>query len=69
VSFKSCVISSMFASGAVLSLLLGGIIIQNWGWHATFLSAIPIAIALLVQVILSKLPKGIKNFRSHSRSE
>jgi MFS family permease len=42
------VISSMFASGAVLGLLLGGIIIQNWGWHATFLSAIPIAITLFV---------------------
>ena len=42
------VISSMFASGAVLGLLLGGFIIQNYGWHATFLSAIPIAIALFV---------------------
>ena len=40
------VISSMFASGAVLGLLLGGFIIQNYGWQATFLSAIPIAIAL-----------------------
>ncbi len=42
------VISSMFASGAVLGLLLGGFIIQNYGWQATFLSAIPIAIALFV---------------------
>jgi hypothetical protein len=28
--------------------LLGGFIIQNYGWQATFLSAIPIAIALFV---------------------
>jgi MFS family permease len=42
------VISSMFASGAVLGLLLGGFIIQNYGWQATFLSAIPIAITLFV---------------------
>ena len=42
------VISSMFASGAVLGLLLGGFIIQNYGWQATFLSAIPIAIVLFV---------------------
>lgn len=42
------VISSMFASGAVLGLLFGGFIIQNYGWQATFLSAIPIAIALFV---------------------
>jgi MFS family permease len=38
----------MFASGAVLGLLLGGFIIQNYGWQATFLSAIPIAIVLFV---------------------
>jgi MFS family permease len=48
ISIGQGVISSMFASGAVLGLLLGGIIIQNYGWHATFLSAIPIAIALFV---------------------
>ncbi len=42
------VISSMFASGAVLGHLLGGFIIQNYGWQATFLSAIPIAITLFV---------------------
>jgi len=42
------VISSMFASGAVLGLLLGGFIIQNYGWQATFLSTIPIAISLFV---------------------
>ncbi|MDQ3807785.1 MAG: MFS transporter, partial [Thermoproteota archaeon] len=42
------VISSMFASGAVLGLLLGGIVIQNYGWQATFLSAIPIAITLFI---------------------
>ncbi|HEX2014739.1 MAG TPA: MFS transporter [Nitrososphaera sp.] len=42
------VISSMFASGAVIGLLVGGVIISNYGWHATFLSTIPIAIALFV---------------------
>jgi MFS family permease len=48
ISIGQGVISSMFASGAVLGLLLGGIIIQNYGWEATFLSAIPIAIALFI---------------------
>ena len=56
------VISSMFASGAVLGLLLGGFIIQNYGWQATFLSAIPIAIALFV--INSKY-----NYEKKQRSE
>lgn len=46
ISIGQGVITSMFASGAVIGLLAGGIIINNYGWHATFLSTIPIAIAL-----------------------
>jgi MFS family permease len=46
VSIGQGVISSMFASGAVIGLLAGGIIISNYGWHATFLTTIPIAAAL-----------------------
>jgi MFS family permease len=48
ISIGQGVISSMFASGAVIGLVAGGIIINNYGWHATFLSTIPIAIALFV---------------------
>ena len=39
-------ISSMFAPGSVVGLAVGGSIIQNFGWHTTFLSIVPIAIAL-----------------------
>jgi MFS family permease len=46
ISIGQGVITSMFASGAVIGLLAGGIIINNYGWHATFLSTIPIAISL-----------------------
>jgi MFS family permease len=42
------IISSMFATGAVVGLVAGGHLIQNFGWKATFFSIIPIAIALLV---------------------
>jgi MFS family permease len=42
------VISSMFASGAVLGLSLGGPIIKYYGWQATFFTIIPIAIGLLL---------------------
>jgi MFS family permease len=42
------VITSMFASGAVIGLLVGGIIIQHFGWQATFFTIIPISISLLV---------------------
>jgi MFS family permease len=48
ISIGQGVISSMFASGAVIGFLAGGIIIANYGWHATFLTTIPIAIALFV---------------------
>ncbi len=48
ISIGQGVITSMFASGAVIGLLIGGIIINNYGWHATFLSTIPIAAALFI---------------------
>jgi MFS family permease len=42
------IITSMFATGAVIGLVSGGHLIQNFGWQATFFSIIPISIALLV---------------------
>jgi MFS family permease len=40
----------MFASGAVIGLSVGGTIIQHFGWQATFLTIIPIAISLLIVI-------------------
>lgn len=48
ISIGQGIISSMFASGAVIGLLIGGLIISNFGWRATFLSTLPIAIALFI---------------------
>ena len=45
------IFSSMFAAGSVVGLGLGSIIVQNFGWHATFLSIIPIAIILWIIII------------------
>lgn len=42
------IITSMFASGAVIGLVAGGHLIQNYGWQATFFSIIPVAVFLLV---------------------
>jgi MFS family permease len=42
------VFSSMFAAGSVVGLAVGGSIIQSFGWHATFLSVVPVAIALWI---------------------
>jgi MFS family permease len=44
------IITSMFASGAVIGLAAGGHIIQNFGWKATFFSIIPVVIILLVVI-------------------
>jgi MFS family permease len=44
------VISSMFASGAVIGLSVGGAIIKHYGWQATFFTIIPIAIAMLIVI-------------------
>jgi MFS family permease len=40
------IFSSMFAAGSVVGLAAGGTIIQDFGWHATFLSIVPVAIIL-----------------------
>ena len=45
------IFSSMFAAGSVVGLGLWAIIVQNFGWHATFLSIIPIAIILWIIII------------------
>jgi MFS family permease len=48
ISIGQGIISSMFASGAVIGLLMGGFIISSFGWRATFLSAVPITIVLFI---------------------
>ncbi|MGB6463085.1 MAG: MFS transporter [Nitrosotalea sp.] len=44
------IITSMFAGGAVIGLVAGGHLIQNYGWQSTFFSIIPIALALIVVI-------------------
>ncbi|HJW20010.1 MAG TPA: MFS transporter [Candidatus Nitrosotalea sp.] len=44
------VITSMFATGAVIGLVAGGHLIQNYGWNATFFSIIPVTILLLIVI-------------------
>jgi len=44
------IITSMFAAGAVIGLVAGGHLIQNYGWQSTFFSIIPIVLALLVVI-------------------
>jgi MFS family permease len=48
ISIGQGIISSMFAAGAALGLSAGAIIVENFGWQATFFTIIPIAIIILV---------------------
>jgi MFS family permease len=41
------IITSMYGGGAVIGLSIGGAIIQQYSWHATFFTIIPVSIALL----------------------
>ncbi|MBV9668012.1 MAG: MFS transporter, partial [Nitrososphaeraceae archaeon] len=40
------IFSSTFSGGAVVGLVGGAVIIQNFGWQSTFLAILPVAIAL-----------------------
>ena len=41
------VFSSTFSGGAVVGLMVGAGIIQNYGWHATFFSMLPVSVGLI----------------------
>lgn len=50
ISIGQGIISSMFAAGAAVGLSAGAVIVQNFGWQATFFTIIPIAILLLITI-------------------
>jgi len=45
------IFSSTFSGGAVIGLVVGAAIIQNYGWQATFLAILPAAIALWFVIV------------------
>jgi MFS family permease len=57
------IFSSTFSGGAVVGLMVGATIIQNFGWQATFFSIFPIA------VILGLVIRKIIHVRDPSTSE
>jgi MFS family permease len=42
------IFSSMFAAGSVVGMAIGGTIVQNFGWQATFFTIIPVAVILWI---------------------
>lgn len=64
------IITSMFASGAVIGLVAGGHLIQSYGWQATFFSIIPIVFTLML--IIKKFihtDRTHPQWRTESQSE
>ena len=49
------VFGSAYSAGSVVGLLVGASIIQNFGWHSTFLAIIPFA--ALVTIMIAKFVK------------
>lgn len=45
------IFSSMFPAGAVIGLVGGAAIIQNYGWQATFVAVLPVSIALWLIIV------------------
>ena len=48
ISIGQGIISSMFAAGAAIGLSAGALIVEYYGWQATFFTIIPVAILLLI---------------------
>lgn len=60
ISIGQGIISSMFASGAVVGLVMGGLIVSNFGWRATLLSAVPITVVLFI--IIWRFNYNVKSY-------
>jgi len=61
------IFGSTFSGGAVVGLLVGGIIIANYGWHFTVFSVFPVAviIGLLILKLIRTCQRGTRTI-SHS---
>ena len=51
VSIAQGTLASMFAFGGVLGLIVGGNVIEHFGWRTTFYSVIPIAVLLIIIIL------------------
>jgi MFS family permease len=61
------VFGSAYSAGSVVGLLVGASIIQNFGWHSTFLAIIPFA--ALVTIMIAKYVKEDKKVRQMDLAE
>ncbi len=50
-AFNQGIITSMFATGAVIGLAAGGTIIHYFGWRSTFFTILPVLFVLIILVV------------------
>ncbi|MGH9992655.1 MAG: MFS transporter, partial [Nitrososphaera sp.] len=57
------IFSSTFPAGAIIGLVGGAAIIQSYGWQATFLAILPVAIALWLAIVkFVHIPRSSANY-------
>jgi MFS family permease len=61
------VFGSAYSAGSVVGLLVGASIIQNFGWHSTFLAIIPFA--ALVTIMIAKFVKEDRKVQQMNLAE
>ena len=66
-AFNQGIITSMFATGAVIGLAAGGTIIHYLGWRATFFTILPLVIILIALVWRFIHDKGDDNHKSNHK--
>ncbi|HXS60818.1 MAG TPA: MFS transporter [Candidatus Sulfopaludibacter sp.] len=64
-AFNQGIITSMFATGAVIGLAAGGMIIHYFGWRSTFFTIMPLVILLIILVIRFIHDSNSENIRNN----
>src|SRR3989337_2058564 len=62
------IFTSTFSGGAVVGLVGGAIIVQNFGWQATFLAILPVTIALWLMIVRFVRIKSLESIE-HGRED
>ena len=69
-AFNQGIITSMFASGAVIGLAAGGTVIHYFGWRATFFSILPVVILLILVIrFIGEDREEYRDYGNSSRKE
>src|ERR687890_2581410 len=63
------VFGSAYSAGSVVGLLVGASIIQNFGWHATFLAIVPFSIVVTLLIARFVKEYNVPNLSNNSKTQ